>query len=159
MRRAIFAKIKVAATHATFGQCERLANVDLTNYFRRTEKNPLLRTYHYAQSFFLAPKIITMINLRTFVSQNKAQNAGCSRKNAGITSKCGISRTIAVWLTPMSNEEEQNESISEDEENEDRNEEEENERSGEDVQGQTSRSIKYRDDVENNGDEYGDSGS
>ena len=41
-----------------------------------------------------------------FVSQNKAKNAGRSGKNAGMreiesTSKCGISRTIAGWLTPM----------------------------------------------------------
>ena len=48
-------------THATFGQCERLANVLSTNYFRRTDENPLLWAYHYAQSFFLAPKMITII--------------------------------------------------------------------------------------------------
>ena len=39
--------------------------------------------------------------VRKFVSQNKAKNAGRSGKNAGNTSKCGISRTIAGWLTPM----------------------------------------------------------
>ena len=92
-----------ARTHATFGQCERLANVLPTNYFRRTDENPLQWTYHYAQSFFLAPKMITII--KKICSQNKAKNAGRSRKekcgNAGNTSKCGISRTIAGWLTPM----------------------------------------------------------
>ena len=55
-------ELRVAATqHATFGQCERLANVLSTNYFRCTDENPLLWTYHYAQSFFLAPKMITII--------------------------------------------------------------------------------------------------
>ena len=39
--------------------------------------------------------------VRKLVSQNKAKNAGRSGKNAGNTSKCGISRTIAGWLTPM----------------------------------------------------------
>ena len=38
---------------------------------------------------------------RNCVSQNEAKNAGCSRKNAGNRQKCGISRTIAGWLTPM----------------------------------------------------------
>ena len=42
--------------------------------------------------------------VRKFVSQNKAKNVyvfweKCG--NAGNTSKCGISRTIAGWLTPM----------------------------------------------------------
>ena len=52
MRRAIFAKIKVAATHATFGQCERLANVLLfygrTISYRRksfTVKLPLRKKF------------------------------------------------------------------------------------------------------------------
>ena len=39
-----------------------------------------------------------------FVSQNIAKNAGRSLKkcgNAGNRLKCGISRTIAGWLTPM----------------------------------------------------------
>ena len=42
--------------------------------------------------------------VRKCASQNKAKNAGLSGKksgNAGNTSKCGISRTIAGWLTPM----------------------------------------------------------
>ena len=65
-----------------FGQCERLANVLSTNYIRRTDENPLLWSYHYAPSFFLAPKMIQL--LRKFVSQNKAKNAGRSRKNAGM---------------------------------------------------------------------------
>ena len=39
-----------------------------------------------------------------FVSQNKAKNAGRSLKNAGNRLKCGISRTIAGWLTPMTSE-------------------------------------------------------
>ena len=69
-------------THATFGQCERLANVLSTNYFRRTNENPLLWTYHYAQSFVWRLKLSQL--LRKFVSQNKAKNAGSSRKNAGM---------------------------------------------------------------------------
>ena len=71
-----------ATQHATFGQYERLANVLSTNYFRRTDENPLLWTYHYAQSFFLAPKMITIIKKICF--SNKAKNAGRSRKNAGM---------------------------------------------------------------------------
>ena len=39
--------------------------------------------------------------VKKIVSQNKAKNAGRSGENAGNTSKCGISRTIAGWLTPM----------------------------------------------------------
>ena len=35
------AKTKGAATHATFGKCERLAYVVSTNYFRRTDENLL----------------------------------------------------------------------------------------------------------------------
>ena len=35
-----------------WAMCERLANVLSTNYFRRTDENPLLWTYHYAQRFF-----------------------------------------------------------------------------------------------------------
>ena len=38
---------------------------------------------------------------RFLLFQNKARNAGCSRKNAGNKQKCGISRTIAGRLTPM----------------------------------------------------------
>ena len=34
--------MKGAATHATFGKCERLANVLSTNYFHRTDENLLL---------------------------------------------------------------------------------------------------------------------
>ena len=38
---------------------------------------------------------------RFLLFQNKARNAGRSRKNAGNKQKCGISRTIAGRLTPM----------------------------------------------------------
>ena len=34
--------------------------------------------------------------------RNRARNAGRSRRNAGNKPKCGISRTIAGWLIPMS---------------------------------------------------------
>ena len=33
--------------------------------------------------------------------RNKAKNSGLFRKNAGRKAKCGISRTIVGWLTPM----------------------------------------------------------
>ena len=75
-----------------------------TNYFRRTDENPLLWPYHYAQSFFLAPKMITII--KNFFSQNKAKSAGRSRKNAGmreIHQNAGFPASPAAYQTNCSN--------------------------------------------------------
>ena len=71
-------------TENIHGQCERLANVLSTNNFRRTDEYPLGLpwNYHYAQSFFLASKIITII--KKFFSKNKAKDPGGSRKNTGM---------------------------------------------------------------------------
>ena len=65
--------------------CERLANGpfgerpfgELFSSYKRKSFSVTL-----AHNFFLAPKIITFF--RKFVSQNKAKNAGRSRKNAGM---------------------------------------------------------------------------
>ena len=47
----------------------------------------------------MALKIVAIFREFNFF-QNKAKNAGRFRKNAGRKAKCGISRTIAGWLTP-----------------------------------------------------------
>ena len=51
------------------------------------------------QNIFVVLKICR--DFQRIFSRNKAKNAGCFRKNAGRKAKCGISRTIAGWLTPM----------------------------------------------------------
>ena len=53
------------------------------------------------QSFFLAPKIITIIK-KFFLLKIKPKMRDAPKEKGGNTSKCWISRTIAGWLTPMS---------------------------------------------------------
>ena len=48
----------------------------------------------------MALKIVAIFREFDFF-RNKAKHAGRFRKNAGRKTKCGISRTIAGWLTPM----------------------------------------------------------
>ena len=52
------------------------------------------------QNIFVALKIMAIF-IEFDVFRNKAKNAGRFRKNAGRKAKCGISRTIAGSLTPM----------------------------------------------------------
>ena len=53
-----------------------------------------------SQNIFVELKIIAFSSELDFF-RNKAKNAGCFCKNAGRKAKCGISHTIAEWLTPM----------------------------------------------------------
>ena len=52
------------------------------------------------QNMFVALKIVAIFREFDFF-RNKAKNEGRFRTNAGRKAKCGISRTIAGWLTPM----------------------------------------------------------
>ena len=85
--------------------CDVLGSVsDWRTSFRRTSFVVQTKIIHCGTSIthnisFWRQKLSQCV--RKFVSQNKAKNAGRSGKNAGNTSKCGISRTIAGWLTPM----------------------------------------------------------
>ena len=52
------------------------------------------------QNIFVVLKIVAIFRGFYFF-QNKAKNVGRFRTNVGRKAKCGISRTIAGWLTPM----------------------------------------------------------
>ena len=52
------------------------------------------------QNIFVVLKIVAIFREFDFF-QNKAKNAGRFRTNVGRKAKCGISRTVAGWLTPM----------------------------------------------------------
>ena len=53
-----------------------------------------------SQNIFVELKIIVISSEFDFF-RKKGKNAGRFRKNSGRKAKCGISRTIAGWLTPM----------------------------------------------------------
>ena len=55
----------------------------------------------FSQSFFEQNVSVQLKLLRFLLFRNKARNAGRFCKNAGNKPTCGISRTIAGWLTPM----------------------------------------------------------
>ena len=83
----VLTKMKVDATHATFGQTRSGFVSDWRTSLRRTifvvqTKIFSCETIITHKNIFLAPQIISIF--RKFVSQNKGKNAGRSRKNAGM---------------------------------------------------------------------------